>query len=136
MTQSNALIQLQTALTTVLDTVVGVKVHDKWPETADVTYPIAVYGIGTSEDNDSCGAAAGDRTSNVRLTMDLIVDARSRLDALTLGDTIEKALDAELSFDEGDPVGKPIVSPVVVDIDAPTGYWKLTFEISQIIDNL
>lgn len=136
MTQSNALIQLQTALTTALDTVAGVSVHDTYPEGVDVTYPIAVFGSGTAENDDSIGAAAGDCISIVRTTIEIYTDTRSRLDALVLGDTIETTLDTELTFDEGEPVGKPVVSPVTVEVDSGTGYWHILFEINQTICNL
>lgn len=136
MTQSNALIQLQTALATILDAVTGITVHDTYPEEADVTYPIVVFGPGTSEDQDSIGAAAGDRISNVSTSFSLYTDTRSRLDALTLGNTIETALDTTLTFTTGTAVGEPIVSPVTVSIDPQTGYWQVNFEVSQIICDL
>lgn len=136
MTQCNALIQLQTALATILGTVAGVSVHDTYPESADVTYPIAIFGSGTADNDDSIGAVAGDQTSSVRTSVEIYTDSRSRLDALTLGDTIEKALDTTLTFSTGTAVGKPQVSPVTVDIEPSTGYWRVMFEISQIIDNL
>lgn len=136
MTQSNALIQLQKALTVVLDQVGGITVHDTYPEAADTVYPIAVFGPGVADNNDSIGAEAGDRVSNTRTQVEFVIDARSRLDALQFGDTIETTLDTELTFDEGEPVGKPVVSPVTVEVDSGTGYWHILFEINQTICNL
>lgn len=136
MTQSTALIQLQSALATILDTVAGITVHDTYPEDADVTYPIVVFGTGSSDDDSSIGAAAGNRTSNVSTSFALYTDTRSRLDALTIGNTIETALDTTLTLTTGTVVDKPHISPVTVSIDPGTGYWQVNFEVTQIIDNL
>jgi hypothetical protein len=136
MTQSTALIQLQTALATILDTVAGITVHDTYPEDADTVYPIVVFGPGASDDDSSVGAASGDRTSNVSTSFSLYTDSRSRLDALTLGNTIEAALDTTLTLTVGTAVDKPHISPVTVSIDPGTGFWQVNFEVTQIIDNL